>query len=97
MFAINEDESIIHPIQSKGLSKKSDVPLGLDLDKLRSRWWIVTIGASSEAPICYVLTLDEVKTLATRDKGGRRAYWLPKKAYMAPKFEEAWDRLEAVD
>lgn len=43
MFAVNKDESVVHPIQSKGLSKKSAVPLGTSLERLRSRWWVITV------------------------------------------------------
>ena len=93
MFAVNVDESVVHPIQSKGLSKKSAVPLGTCLDRLRSRWWVITVGAGSDLPVCYVLTLDEVKERASQDKGKNRAFWLEAKNYMVPEFEEAWDRL----
>jgi hypothetical protein len=43
--------------------------------------------------VCYILTLNEVKELATRDNGKNRAYWLEKKNYDKPGFREAWDRL----
>lgn len=93
MLAANSDESAVHPIQSKGLSKKSAVPLGTSLERLRSRWWVVTVGAASDAPVCYILTLDEVKERASQDNGKNRAFWLEAKNYMLPEFEEAWDRL----
>lgn len=93
MFAVNADESAVHPIQSKGLSKKSAVPLGTSLERLRSRWWVITVGAASDAPVCYILTLDEVKERASQDNGKNRAFWLEAKNYMLPEFEEAWDRL----
>lgn len=93
MFAVNADESVVHPIQSKGLSKKSAVPLGTSLERLRSRWWVITVGAASDTPVCYVMTLDEVKERASRDNGKNRAFWLEAKNYMLPEFEEAWDRL----
>jgi len=93
MFAINANESVLHPIQSKGLSKKSAVPLGTSLERLRSRWWVITAGATSNIPVCYVMTLDEVKDRASQDNGKNRAFWLEAKNYMLPEFEEAWDRL----
>ncbi len=93
MFAVNADETVVHPIQSKGLSKKSAVPLGTSLARLRSRWWVITVGAASDTPVCYVMTLDEVKERASRDNGKNRAFWLEAKNYMLPEFEEAWDRL----
>ncbi|MAU51982.1 MAG: hypothetical protein CMN17_06295 [Roseovarius sp.] len=88
-----DDEEAVIPIQSKALSKRAAVPLGTDLDRLRSRWWIITLGANSDDPVCFVLTLDEVKALATQDKGGARAYWLEAKHYDVPEFREAWHRL----
>ena len=93
MFAVNADESVVHPIQSKGLSKKSAVPLGLSLERLRSRWWVITVGAASDIPLCYIMTLDEVKERASQDNGKNRAFWLEAKNYMLPEFEEAWGRL----
>jgi hypothetical protein len=93
MFAVNADESIVHPVQSKGLSKKSAVPLGTSLERLRSRWWVITVGAASDAPVCYLMTLDEVKERASQDNGKNRAFWLEAKNYMLSEFEEAWYRL----
>ena len=86
-------EDAVIPIQSKALSKRAAVPLGKDLDQLRSKWWIITLGATSDEPVCFIMTLDEVKSLASRDKGGDRAYWLEPKQYEQPEFREAWDRL----
>lgn len=88
-----DDEEAVIPIQSKALSKRSAVPLGTDLDRLRSRWWIITLGASTDDPVCFILTLDEVKALAGRDKGGSQAYWLEAKSYDRHEFREAWHRL----
>jgi hypothetical protein len=88
-----DDEEAVISIQSKALSKRSAVPLGTDLDRLRSRWWIITLRANDDDPVCYILTLGEVKSLATRDQGGNRAFWLEAKNYDKPEFREAWHRL----
>ncbi|WP_286906957.1 hypothetical protein [Roseovarius sp.] len=88
-----DDEEAVIPIQSKALSKRAAVPLGTDLERLRSSWWIITLGANSDDPVCFILTLAEVKILATRDKGKDRAYWLEAKSYDKPEFREAWHRL----
>ncbi|MCP4304517.1 MAG: hypothetical protein GY788_06495 [bacterium] len=88
-----DDEEAVIAIQSKALSKRAAVPLGTDLNRLRSRWWIITSGANSDDPVCFVLTLDEVKELASRDAGKKRAYWLEAKNYDKPEFREAWHRL----
>jgi len=88
-----DDEDSVIPIQSKALSKRAAVPLGTDLGRLRSRWWIITLEANSDSPVCFILTLDEVKALASRDKGASQAYWLEAKDYDRPAFREAWHRL----
>lgn len=93
MFAVNVDESVVHPNQSKGLSKKSAVPHGTSLERLRSQWWVITVGAGLDTPVCYVLTLDEVKERASQNNGKNRAFWLEAKNYMLPEFVEAWHRL----
>lgn len=49
-----DDEDMVIPIQSKALSKRVDVPLGSSLDNLRSPWWIITVGANDDDPVCYV-------------------------------------------
>ena len=87
-------EDMVISIQSKALSKRAAVPLGLDLDRLRSRWWIITVGVSSDNPVCFLLALDEIKSLASRDKGKAQAYWLEAKSYDKPEFREAWHRLD---
>src|SRR5690242_24565 len=66
LYAASEDEASVLAIQSKALSKKDPVPLGTSLDSLRSPWWIITVNANTASPICYVLTLDEVKAAAHR-------------------------------
>ncbi len=93
-----DDEDAVIPIQSKALSKPDPVPLGGNLDKLRSRWWIITVGANDADPVCYIMTLDEVKALAdaNTNKEGRVSCWLSRKNYDKPEFREAWDRLRGV-
>ena len=95
LYAASDDESRVLPIQSKALSKRNPVPLGSSLDNLRSHWWIVTIHANSAAPICYVMTLPEVKAAAHRgiNAAGAVSYWLQPKGYAQARYEEAWDRL----
>ena len=93
MFVTDEDETIKFSVQSKALSKRHSVPLGLNLNTLRSDWWIITVHANSDDPICYVMRLEEVRTLATQDaKHGN--YWLIAKSYDRPEFREAWHRID---
>ncbi len=95
LYAASDDESRVLPIQSKALSKRNPVPLGSSLDNLRSQWWIVTIHANTAAPICYVMTLEEVKAAAHRgiNAAGTVSYWLQPKAYVQLHYQEAWERL----
>ncbi|WP_425050472.1 hypothetical protein [Psychromarinibacter sp. S121] len=98
LFCANDDESIIFGVQSKGLSKRAPVGLGGDLANLRSDWWIVTVGAKGDTPVCFILSLDEVKQLCfqsdpSKSKTGAQSYWLQPKAYDQPHFREAWHRL----
>ena len=95
LYAATDDETRVLPIQSKALSKRDPVPLGSSLDNLRSAWWVVTINANTDAPKCYVLTIEEVKANAHRgvNAAGTVSYWLQPKSYALPIFLEAWDRL----
>ena len=92
MFVTNADESVFFGVQSKGFSKRYLVPLGMNLNDLRSDWWIITIHANSDAPICCVLRLDEVRSLASQDKNGGK-WWLEPKAYDRDEFREAWHHI----
>ena len=92
MIVTDADETVFFGVQSKGFSNRWPVPLGLDLGCLRSSWWIITIHANSDNPVCYVLRLDDVRSLATQDKNGGK-WWLEPKAYDRDEFREAWHRL----
>ncbi|MCB2088825.1 MAG: hypothetical protein R3E18_02645 [Sphingomonadaceae bacterium] len=98
LFCSNDDESIIFGVQSKGVTKRDTIPLGTNLENLRSKWWIITILAKSDNPVCYILSLDEVKELCLhsppeRNANGRPSHWLSASKYDQPQFREAWDRL----
>ncbi len=99
LFCANDDETILFGVQSKGLAKRNPVGLGKDLTNLRSDLWIITIKAKEDAPVCFILTLGEVKQNATQSnaansKTGTAAWWLQPKCYDKPEFREAWHRLE---
>jgi hypothetical protein len=93
LIVVNDDETVFFGVQSKALSKRSAVPLGKSIENLRSDWWIITVDANSDAPCCYVLSLDDVKRIANRDKGGEQLYWLEMRDYEHEEFREAWDRI----
>jgi hypothetical protein len=95
LIVTNADETIFFGVQSKALSKRNPVPLGLNISDLRSEWWVITVHANSDNPICYVLKNEEVKLLAFQDKNGG-AYWLQPRSYDRDEFREAWDRLNPV-
>lgn len=95
LYAASNDESRVISIQSKALSKKAPVPLGADLQTLRSPWWVITIHANTSSPKCYVMALEEVKKAAHRgiNEAGKVSFWLQPKAYALASYEEAWGRL----
>jgi len=92
LIVTNGDESIFFGVQSKALGKRHAVPLGKNIEALRSEWWVITIHANSDSPICFVIGLEEVKALASQDKNGG-AFWLEPPAYDRPEFRESWDRM----
>lgn len=95
LIVTNEDETIFFGVQSKALSARHDVPIGLSLENLRSEWWVITMHANSDAPVCFVMALREIRSLAVQDKAGRRAYWLPARVYDCDEFRNAWERMGA--
>ena len=95
LIVVNDDESVLLGVQSKALSKRSAVGLGLRVDDLRSDWWIITVRANADEPVCYVMTLAEVRASAKQDRNGG-AWWLSPPAYDRDEFREAWDRIEKV-
>jgi hypothetical protein len=95
LIVTNEDETVFFGIQSKALSKRQAVPLGLSLESLRSEWWIITTNANTESPVCFVINLHEIRSLAAQDKSGKRAYWLEPRAYDCDEFRNAWERIGA--
>ena len=92
LIVTDADETVFFGVQSKALSKRNAVPLGLNLQNLRSKWWIITILVNSDNPVSYILRLEEVLALAGQDKNGG-GYWLDAKSYDRDEFREAWDRL----
>jgi hypothetical protein len=93
LYAASADETTVYPIQSKGLAKRAPVPLGNSLERLRTEWWIITTFANDASPICYVMTLEEVRAGAKCNRSGAEAYWLQPPEYDRPEFREAWHRL----
>ena len=93
LYAASDNEARVLPIQSKALSKRNPVPLGSSLERLCSSWWIITINANTASPVCYVLTLEEVKAAAHRgvNKLGAVSFWLQPRSYTLPAYEEAWE------
>jgi hypothetical protein len=93
LILVNENETVFFGVQSKALSRRSAVGLGHSLEALRSDWWVITVNANSDAPVCYVLSLDDVRRVASRDEGGEQRYWLESRDCEHDDFREAWDRI----
>ncbi|MGO6736512.1 hypothetical protein ACCS71_14270 [Rhizobium ruizarguesonis] len=102
LFCANDNETIFFGVQSKGLTKRDPVGLGTNLANLRSDWWIITIKAKTDAPVCFIMTLDEVKELChhsnpAKSRTGATSIWLQPSAYDQPQFREAWHRFETLN
>lgn len=95
LIVTDADESLFFGVQSKALTKRSAVPLGKSIDTLRSEWWVITVCANSDNPVCFILRGLEVKQLASQDANGG-AYWLNPPAYDRDEFREAWHRMGAL-
>ncbi len=95
LYIVNESEHSI-PIQSKAVAKRNPIPL-TDVDSLRSAWWVITSHANSDAPKCYIMTLEEVKAAAhcglSKDGKGTKSWWMQPLTYDKPEYLEAWHRL----
>lgn len=92
LIVTNGDETIFFGVQSKALSKRSPVPLGRNIEGLRSDWWVITIHANSDNPVCFILRSAEVRSQATQDLNGG-AFWLNPPGYDRDEFREAWGRI----
>lgn len=112
LYASSQNEELVLAIQSKGLSAPiketkngnyvgTTVPLGADLTKLRSSWWIITTGCNFEYgsdPVCFILQLEEVRKFAfhsppENNKNGKPSHWLQPRFYAREEYREAWHRL----
>lgn len=82
------DETVSFGVPSKAFGKRSAVLPGLNFSKLPKEWWVITIHANSDNPVCYVLLPDEVRALPEQDKKGK-AWWLEPKQYDAEAFRES--------
>jgi len=92
MFIANSDETLVLPVQIKAVGPTTNVSLGSDLARLATPWWIIVSNAYDKAPVCYVMTLDEVKAHAYVGKKNGSC-WLQRKFFTQHQYEEAWDRL----
>lgn len=95
LIVTDADEGIFFGVQSKALAKRSPVPLGKSIAALRSAWWVITIHANSDSPVCFVMRKEEVQQLSSQDANGG-AYWLNPSAYDRGEFKEAWYRIGAA-
>lgn len=78
-------------LKVRSLSKRDPVPLGKD-SFIDADWVVVCTRVSTDSPRCYVLTPEEVRELATRDKLGPN-HWLEHRHYGTEAFAERWDRI----
>lgn len=107
LYAASTSEGLVCPIQVKAHSTKpQDVNLGLHPEKLVTPWWVFVGFVATTEPVCYVISLAEIRDRMGRDPGTRsgkaeheRAYWLDRRHYTPGSdremshAREAWGRL----
>jgi len=85
-------------IQVKTLSNRAAVSLGASLDKLMGDLWVIRNKIATDEPNVFIMTLEEVKRLATRnEKEGQASYWLEPKDYDTDEFRDAWHHFRCDD
>jgi len=87
------DLDICRLFQIKTVTGHHAVPLGTSVDDIRGDFWII-LALAAEGPTSFIMLPLEVKERATRDKGGKQAYWLSRKDFFDDKFRERWDRVK---
>lgn len=92
LYATDVDGTVFFGVQSKASASQNPVGLGLNLDDLRSEWWVITTLVNADVPVCYVLRLEEVRRLAKQDKNGGK-WWLGTREYCQADFRENWNRI----
>jgi hypothetical protein len=82
-------------LQVKSLSRrKAPVPLGKDVEGFMGDYWIIVTEATADKPTCYILTPEQVRSMAHKgEKDGRISCWLPHKRYAVEEFCEQWNRI----
>ena len=94
VLVYSQDASRKLSIQVKALSRRAPVPLGKTLDHLFADYFVICTRVVENVPTCFVLTPDEIRTLAHRgEKDGRVSYWLQPSKYDNQEFKEKWDRI----
>jgi predicted RNA-binding Zn-ribbon protein involved in translation (DUF1610 family) len=83
-------------IQVKALQNWNAVGLGKSLEDLMGDWWVI-VASIARKPECFIMKPGEVRDAAERDRGGDRAYWLPRNQYERDEFRDAWDRIGRGD
>jgi hypothetical protein len=90
----SQDTSRKLTIKVRALSRRAAVPLGTTLDNLLADYLVVCRKVIEDNPECFILTSEEVRELANRNKrGGRVSYWLELRDYESEQFRERWDRI----
>lgn len=107
MLVVSENGQTVHSIQVKAhLAKPLDTSLGLHPERHVTRWWVFVGFARSVEPVCYVISIDEIRARMGRDPGSRsgkalheRCFWFDRRYYTPGSDRElteglnAWHRL----
>ena len=90
LVCINADGSDTFTGEVKARRGQDAAGLGQDKDTILGDYWFFVTGLAQGEPLTYILSLAEVKELATHDKAG---YWIGAKQVAVDEFKEAWERI----
>lgn len=93
LYAVGEDEQNVRAIQSKAPIEENVSAVRRIIGQSSFPLVDYYLDANTRSPICYIMTLDEVKAAAYEGKTGAASYWLEAKSYMRDEYEEKWERL----
>jgi hypothetical protein len=79
--------------QIRTITERKAVPLGGSLDRVRGDYWLIVKFSERHSPATFVMLPSEVKERATRDKGGKRDWWLEPREFVDAEFYERWERI----
>lgn len=89
-----QDASRKLAIKVRAFSRRKAVSLRATPDNILADYLVVCSKVIEDNPVCFILTQEEVRGLANRNKkGGRVSFWLELRDYETEQFRETWGRI----